>query len=66
MLGKCFPYFSDQQLLKWYALNKFICLFTAYVSTKYGCKGLIPRALFLSEMRKFSREIIVRMRDEDK
>ena len=33
------PYFSGQQLLKWYALNKFICLFTAYVSTKYGCKA---------------------------
>ena len=29
-------------------------------------KGLIPRVFFLREMRKFSREIIVRMRDEDK
>ena len=27
-------------------------------------KGLIPRAIFLGEMRKFSREIIVRMRDK--
>ncbi len=29
-------------------------------------KDLIPRVFFLREMRKFSREIIVRMRDEDK
>ena len=29
-------------------------------------KGLIPRVFFLREVRKVSREIIVRMRDEDK
>ncbi len=29
-------------------------------------EGLSPRVFFLREMRKFSREIIVRMRDEDK
>ena len=32
----------------------------------YRHNGLISQAKFLSEMRKFSREIIAHMRDEDK
>ena len=50
-------------------MTYFLSLFVVLIklkSFKMKSKGLIPRVFFLREMRKFSREIIVRMRDEDK
>ncbi len=43
-------------------MNYFCVHMTVFIPPK----GLIPRVFFVCEMRKFSREIIVRMRDEDK
>jgi hypothetical protein len=47
-------------------INQYLIFFEFLHSEGNLYKGLIPRAIFLGEMRKFSREITARMRHKGK